>query len=436
VPAVPEPQTPPVGRARGPEGRVWTSRLVVPVLLALYLAVVYAATVLAGRALLGRAPGAGFGLTVLAAAVAASTLEPLRAWFQSRLPPRPQDRLARLARGVLAEHDLVAVLRSTSQLLQEGLGATSVEIRPGPATGGDEGADVTLITMEGSAAVLGCLRVTMPAGTRLSPRDRALLSGVVQGLATILRTAALRDALRATMAEAELRTADLRLSRQRIVLTSHRGRRQVERDIHDGAQQHLVALAVHLGLLRSLVAGPGSESGRALETARSSAVAAVAALDELSQGLYPARLAEHGPAVALRQAARSSPLRVAVDARDLPRTDADVEAAVYFCCLEAMQNAAKHAQASAVDLRLRYGDGTLTFTVTDDGRGFLVSSAPAGAGIHNMRDRLEVLGGTLRVTSVPGAGTTVSGEVPAYPRPRHPAIPVPRSGSPRPRAGG
>jgi len=276
----------------------------------------------------------------------------------------------------------------------------------------------------------------MPAGTRLSPRDRTLLSGVVPGLATILRTAALRDALRATMAEAELRTADLRLSRQRIVLTSHQGRRQVERDIHDGAQQHLVALAVHLGLLRSLVADPGSEPGRAVQTARSSAVAAVAALDELSQGLYPARLAEHGPAVALRQAARSSPLRVAVDARDLPRTDPDVEAAVYFCCLEAMQNAAKHAQASAVDLRLRYGDGTLTFTVRDDGRGFLVSSAPAGAGIHNMRDRLEVLGGALRVTSVPGAGTTVSGEVPAYPRPRRPAIPAPRSGSPRPRAGG
>jgi signal transduction histidine kinase len=234
------------------------------------------------------------------------------------------------------------------------------------------------------------------------------------------------------VAEAELRTADLRLSRQRIVLASHKGRRQVERDIHDGAQQQLVALAVHLGLLQSLLAGRPSGSEVPVETARSSARAALDALDELSSGLYPARLAEHGLAVALGHAALSSPLPVAVSARDLPRVDPDVESAVYFCCLEAMQNAAKHARASRVDLRLESRAGVLSFAVTDDGRGFVPAATPAGAGTQNMRDRLEALGGTLDVSSAPGAGTTVSGEVPASPRPVAPAVPVPRSGAPRP----
>jgi signal transduction histidine kinase len=430
VPAVPAPQTSHVGGAGAQDRNAWTSRVVVPALLVAYVAVLYASTVLAGRALVGASPGARFGLTVLAAAVAALTLEPVGAWLRRRLPVLPQDRLARLARGAQAATDLNEVLASTTRLLQEGLGAASVEIQRGPRPAGNDSAHVTVIPLERSRTTLGALRVTMPPGTQLSPRDQALLSGVAQHLATILQTAALREALRTTIAEAELRTADLRLSRQRIVLTSHRGRRQVERDIHDGAQQHLVALAVHLGLLRSLVADRPSGSPP-VETARSSARAALAALDELSSGLYPARLAEHGLAVALEQAALSSPLPVAVDARDLPRADPDVEAAVYFCCLEAMQNAAKHAQASRVDLCLASRGGAVTFAVTDDGRGFLASATPAGAGTHNMRDRLESLGGALRVSSAPGAGTTVSGKVPAAPRPAHPGVPAPRSGWPR-----
>jgi signal transduction histidine kinase len=321
------------------------------------------------------------------------------------------------------------VLRSTAQLLEEGLGATSVDVTLGACAAGEEGSEVVVVELERGGTTFGVLRVSMPRGARMSPRDRALLARVAEHLTTILQEAALRDALRTTVAQAELRVADLRLSRQRIVRAWHEGRRRVERDIHDGAQQHLVALAVHLGLLRSLVAGPPSAStAAAAARAASAARSALDALDELSYGLYPARLAEHGLGVALEQAARNSPVQVAVDARGLPRTDPDTEAAVYFCCLEAMQNAAKHARASRVDLRLACRDGALTFAVTDDGRGFLVAASPPGAGTHNMRDRLEALGGALLVRSAPGAGTTVSGELPAVPRPAPPPVPLPRSG--------
>ena len=392
------------------------------------VAVLYAGTVLVGRTLVGGSPGAGFVLTVLAAAVAALTLDPLGSRLRRRLPVPPQERLARLASGAVAAADLGDVLRSTAHLLQDGLDATSVEVTLGAQPAREEPADVVVLTLDRTGATFGALRVTLPPGARLSPRDQALLTRVAEHLTTILQEAALREALRTTVAEAEMRVADLRLSRQRIVLASYEGRRRVERDIHDGAQQHLVALAVHLGLLRSLVADRRSASPAAAARARSSARSALAALDELSHGLYPARLAEHGLGIALEQAGRSSTVRIDVDARDLPRTDPDVEAAVYFCCLEAIQNAAKHAGATLVDLRLACRDGALTFAVTDDGRGFLASSAPPGAGTHNMRDRLEALGGVLSVSSAPGAGTTVAGAVPAVPRSNPPRVPLPRSG--------
>ena len=269
----------------------------------------------------------------------------------------------------------------------------------------------------------------MPAGSGVSPRDRALLGDVAGHVATILQTAVLRDALRATVAEAELRAGDLRASRQRLVLASQQGRRRVERDIHDGAQQHLVALAVHLALLRSLVADGPPVEPTAVETARTAARSALVAVEELSHGLYPARLADHGLVAALEQAARGGPLQVTVRGQDVRGVDPDAEAAVYFCCLEALQNAVKHARASRVDIRLEVRDGTLAFTVSDDGSGFVPFSG-TGTGMQNMRDRLEALAGSLAVVSAPGTGTAVSGEVPLRGRPLGRLLPSPRSAPP------
>ena len=420
--------------------RVWTTHVVVTAVLAAYVAILYLAAVLAGQALGNGSTGADLALPALAAAVAALTLEPFRGRLRRRLPVLPQDRLTRLARGAVAADDVAEILQSTAQLVHEGLGTAVVEITtvatstPGVARwpaeavlDGSEQSHVTMLARGGSS--LGHLRVTMPAGAGLSPRDRALLADVAQHLTTILHTAVLRDALRATVTEAELLAGDLRASRQRLVLASQRARRRVERDIHDGAQQYLVALAVHLGLLRSLLADRPAAASGAIEAAGSSARSSLAALEELSHGLYPSRLAEHGLLAALQQSARSSPLLVAVRGQELPRVDADVEAAVYFCCLEAMQNAVKHARASRVDLDLAVREGALTFTVSDDGRGFVESTTGAGAGMQNMRDRLEAVAGSLHVTSTPGCGTSVVGEVPARRRPGDPRMPARRSAS-------
>ena len=391
MPALRTPQTRRVGDAVRRGRRAWSTHVVVTAVLAAYVAILYLAAVLAGRAFLGVSTGAGPVLTVLAAAVAAVTIEPLGSRLRRRLPVSPRDRLTRLARGAVAADDLPEVLRSTARYVREGLGAVSVEISttgtsapplvagwPADAVlDGSETAHVTPLVRAGNP--LGRLRVAMPAGVGISPRDRALLGDVAEHVATILQTVVLRDALRATVTEAELRADDLRASRQRLVLASQQGRRRVERDIHDGAQQHLVALAVHLGLLRSLVADRLPVEPAAVATARTAARSALAAVEELSHGLYPARLAEHGLAVALEQAAGGGPLQVTVQGKHLPGIDPDVEAAVYFCCLEAMQNAAKHGRASRVDIRLTVHEGALTFEVSDDGHGFATPVRPAPA---------------------------------------------------------
>jgi signal transduction histidine kinase len=438
-----------VGGGLRRDRRVWITRAVVAALLVGYVVILYLAAVLAGGALLGTRPGAGAALTVLAAAVAALTLEPLGGRLRRRLPELPQDRLTRLARGAVAADDLPEVLRSTARLVQEGIGAASVGITtagtsaltarwPSQALLDEtETAHITPLTRSGNP--LGHLAVAMPAGVGVSPRDRALLADVGQHVATILQAAVLRDALHATVSEAELRAGDLRASRQRLVLASQQGRRRVERDIHDGAQQHLVALAVHLGLLRSLVedrprAPLAEPEAAAITTARTAAVSALAAVEELSHGLYPARLAELGLAVALEHAAGGGPLHITVRGRDVQRVDPDVEAAVYFCCLEAVQNAVKHARAHHVDVRLAVQGDALTFTVSDDGDGFAArrtgAEAGSGTGMRNMRDRLEALGGALDVASVPGAGTTVSGEVPFHGRRAGPGLPASHSAPP------
>jgi signal transduction histidine kinase len=190
---------------------------------------------------------------------------------------------------------------------------------------------------------------------------------------------------------------------------------------------------VHLGLLRSLVAAGSAaadtEAG-AVSTAQTAARSALAAVEELSHGLYPARLADHGLAVALERAAGDGPLQVTVQGQEVPRVEPDVEAAVYFCCLEAMQNAAKHGRASRVEIAVAVHEGALTFTVSDDGDGFVTPGTSPGSGMQNMRDRLEALAGSLAVTSAPGAGTTVSGRVPVRNPPFGRRLPAPRSAAP------
>jgi signal transduction histidine kinase len=229
-------------------------------------------------------------------------------------------------------------------------------------------------------------------------------------------SAAAQLSLKNARLEAELRASirDLRDSRARIASAADAERRRVERDIHDGAQQRLIALQVRLGLAAGLVEDHDDEAAAAMIAKLSGdAQSAIDELRELVHGIYPPLLIDRGLSEVLAVVARDAALPVAVDAEDIGRFAPETEAAVYFCCLEAVQNATKHAGDDAhVLISLHRQNGELAFEVTDDGRGF-ERRGSLGDGLRNMRDRISAAGGELDIVSARGRGTRVSGHLPA-----------------------
>ena len=240
--------------------------------------------------------------------------------------------------------------------------------------------------------------------------------------------AELNGSLEARVAE---QLVEIQQSRQRIVAAQDTERRRLERDLHDGAQQQVVALKLRLALAASIAEEQAPELAASLAELGKEAGDAIEALRNLAHGIYPPLLTSSGLVPALRQQAGRLPLDIEVrpDPDDLPRFESEVEAAVYFCCLEALQNVAKHAEARSVvvDLALDADQGTLRFTVADDGKGFDAAVTGSGHGLTNLSDRIAALGGTLHIESAPGAGTTVTGTVPVAPAdpPADPATAAP-----------
>jgi signal transduction histidine kinase len=251
----------------------------------------------------------------------------------------------------------------------------------------------------------------------LGAEERAL-GEVATRLAVVLHNRLLDEALSVTLADLRRANADLQASRARLVSTADAERRRIERDLHDGAQQHLVALAVGLRLVRDGIRDGSGNGGASADVALLDELdrgvrESITALRDLAHGIYPPLLRDAGLPDALRAAAARSPLTVqVVEDGAVGRHPEPVEAAVYFCCLEALQNAAKHAPGSTVTLTLSHRDGALGVTVADDGPGFDAEAAGRGTGLQNMADRLGAVGGSVRWTSEPGAGTVVSASVP------------------------
>ena len=263
--------------------------------------------------------------------------------------------------------------------------------------------------------LLGLLVVRRPReGVEFSEEDDRVLIQLARQVGLALHNMRLDTALQASLEELRQRNEELQASRLRIVTAADASRRAIERDLHDGAQQHLVALAVKLGLVREIIKDDVAMAAGLLDELRGDVQQANAAFRELAHGIYPPLLRDHGLGEALRSAGRRVALSYRVEVNLTERYPEQVEAAVYFCCLEAIQNAGKHAGPGAsVEVRIHAEDGVLHFSVRDDGAGFTPGGVQ-GHGFVNMTDRLGAIGGRLHVESAPGAGTTIRGEVPVH----------------------
>ncbi|HET9256656.1 MAG TPA: ATP-binding protein, partial [Pseudonocardiaceae bacterium] len=246
--------------------------------------------------------------------------------------------------------------------------------------------------------------------------DDALLVDLARQVALALRNAKLDSALQASLAELRTSNEELRRSRARLVATADAERRRLERDLHDGAGQHLMALEIKLRKAADAMTGKTADL---LEELQADVRRTSTELRALAHGIYPPLLISDGLSEALPAAASRTGRPFTLDVAGLGRYPPEIEAAVYFCCLEAMQNAAKHAGPTAtISLRADITGTTLWFEVRDDGTGFdpagrrPADPASTGHGLDNMADRIGACGGTLVITSAPGVATTVRGDIP------------------------
>ncbi len=265
--------------------------------------------------------------------------------------------------------------------------------------------------------LLGLLVVRRaPGAAAFSADEDANLVELARQVGLALHNVRLDSALQASLEELQQRNRELQASRLRIVTAADESRRAIERNLHDGAQQHLVALAVKLGLARQIMAADPDAAAGQLDELRGDVQSTIGAVRELAHGIYPPLLRQQGLGEALRTAATRSPPPCAVEV-DLPaRYPVEVQTAVYFCCLEAIQNAGKHAGTDAsITVRVDSDGRRLHFAVADDGAGFPDNGAQEagnGHGFLNMRYRLGAIGGALDVRSEPGGGVCVRGSVP------------------------
>jgi signal transduction histidine kinase len=264
-----------------------------------------------------------------------------------------------------------------------------------------------------SGELLGLLVVQRAADADVfTEEDDRVLTELARQVGLALHNVQLDSALQESLAHLQQANDDLQASRARIVATGDAERRKIERNLHDGAQQHLVALAVNLRLAKDILSEDPDGAAEMLDALGDAVKDTIQELRDLAHGIYPPLLMDSGLPEALRAAGGRSPLSGSVETGELGRYPTELEAAVYFCCLEALQTAAMHAPGASVVLTVLEDDGAVRFTVSDDGPGFDVDAATAGHGYVNMNDRVGAIGGSVEWRSVVGEGATIAGTVP------------------------
>ncbi len=409
-----------VGKYRLYDVDVVISRTFVFGSLAVFIGAVYVGIVVGVSALFGAGqPNVwlGIGATV----IIAIAFQPLRRRLE-RVANRmvygrratPYEVLSSFSQSVSAVDP--AVLGQVARSLAEGTTATAVSILgvrgedlypiaswPEETGGGDVESE---ISHDGER--LGVIRLTLPSGQTFLPTDEELLDKVSSGLGLALRNLQLTDDLRA-------RVNELRESRRRIVSIQDKTRQKLERDLHDGAQQRLVALKIKIGISESMAQKAGLDDvAQVLTTVKDDADMTIDSLRTLARGIYPPLLEAEGLGPALSTQLHRQPIPVTVQAAGVRRHPREIEATVYFCVLEAAQNSIRHAQAQSVLVTLTETNGDLVFDVRDDGIGFDLSDIEKGPGLTNIGDRVDALGGTLDIDSTPGAGTRITATIPTH----------------------
>jgi signal transduction histidine kinase len=259
----------------------------------------------------------------------------------------------------------------------------------------------------------GLIVVVRPHNARFSDADETLMQALARKLGRVLHNVRVGSALQASLDELHRQADELRASRARVVAAADAERRRIERDLHDGAQQQLYALALNVRLARELSESDPPQARAVLDQVSHDVEQAFESFRDLARGIYPSVLVDRGLPEGLRAAASRAHMPTRLDVRVSGRYPPEVESTVYFCCLEALQNAARHAGSGAeATVRVWEGGGRLHFEVADDGIGFDPAAGSTGAGLVNLNDRLGALGGRPLLTTAPGHGTRVGGWVP------------------------
>jgi signal transduction histidine kinase len=383
--------------------------------MTVFIAVVYGAIVGGVGALVGSRGGPA--LAFLGAAVLAIAFQPARdraRRFADRVVygkrATPYEVLTEFSERVGETYASEDVLERMVTVLGEGTGAEAATVwlrigagfRPEATWPSDVAPAATLpddaTEVRHQGELLGALSIAMPPNDPMDPVKEQLIADLATQAGLVLRNVRLIEELRA--------------SRQRLVASQDEERRKLERNLHDGAQQQLVALAVKQRLLGNLIGRDDDKARAMVSQLAADTNDALETLRDLARGIYPPLLADQGLVAALEAQARKAAVPTTVEGNGVGRFGQDVEAAVYFSCLEALQNVAKYAEASSATIVLSNGDGSLRFTVTDDGTGFDASRTSYGTGLQGIADRLAALSGVLDVRSEPGQGTTVIGTIP------------------------
>jgi signal transduction histidine kinase len=410
--------------------------------MALFVSAVYVVVVRGGGALIGSTDAPSLALSVVATAIVAIGFQPVR----RRLRPvaarlvrgeraAPYEVMTRFLDEVSGGYAIDEVPARMARVLAEGTGARYAQVWlyvdgaptlaatwppgaaaassvPAPPDAADPPAGRRALVVRHADEHLGILVVQERDRQPLTPVEEQLFAGLGAQAGLVLRSVRLRAELAVRLQESIQRAGELSASRERIIAAQDEERRRLERDIHDGAQQHLVALAVNLRLARTLVARSSARVPAVLTDLTSAAGDTIDTLSDLSRGIYPRALSEKGLAAALEVPVAVGSLPVDLTVEEMPRPRPDIEAALYFCCLEALQNAAKHSGGTRAVVRLRRTAERLVLAVSDDGKGFSPDAVGPGSGLINMRDRAESVGGRLRVESEPGRGTEIEVQVP------------------------